>query len=100
MPGLIRGLATVAVVSGTATATRNAVNRHQANKNMAAYSKAAQQQAPPAQQYAPPPEKHYEPAAPSEDDIITQLERLGNLKEQGILTDEEFSAQKAKLLSK
>lgn len=108
MPGLIRGLATVAVVSGTATATRNAVNRHQANKNMAAYSKAAQQQAPPPvqqqapppQQYAPPPEKHYEPAAPSEDDVITQLERLGSLKEQGILTDEEFAAQKAKLLSK
>jgi len=55
------------------------------------------QQAPPPQQvvYAAPP-----PEAPpaQEEDVITQLERLGALKAQGLLTEEEFAAQKAKLL--
>ena len=53
MPGLIRGMARTAAVVGTATATRNAVNRRQADKNYAAYEHAAQQSAPPPQQYAP-----------------------------------------------
>ncbi len=95
MPGLVRGMARTAAVVGTATATRGAVNRRQANKNAAAYSQAAAQA-------APPPQEYYEPApapAPApEEDVITQLERLGALKAQGILTDEEFDAQKAKLL--
>ncbi len=94
MPGLMRGMARTAAVVGTATATRNAVNRRQANKNVAAYSEAAAQAAP------PPAEVQYvEVAAPApEEDVITQLERLGALHAQGILTDEEFAAQKAKLL--
>jgi hypothetical protein len=94
MPGLMRGMARTAAVVGTATATRNAVNRRQASKNAAAYSQAAEQAAP------PPPEVQYvEVAAPSpEDDVITQLERLGALKAQGVLTEEEFAAEKAKLL--
>jgi hypothetical protein len=99
MPGLMRGMARTAAVVGTATATRGAVNRRQADKNAQAYAQAAEsvsvQEAPPAQevQYAPPP------AAPAPDeDVITQLERLGALKAQGILTEEEFAAQKAKLL--
>jgi hypothetical protein len=94
-------MARTAAVVGTATATRNAVNRRQADKNMAAYSQAAQNNAPPPQQVvyaAPPPEviPAQEPAAP--EDPITQLERLGALKAQGLLTDEEFNAQKAKIL--
>jgi hypothetical protein len=96
MPGLVRGMAKTAAVVGTATATRNAVNRRQANKNVAAYSSAVNQtyvQAPPPQQMAPPPE-----AYPEEVDTISQLERLGALYAQGLLTDEEFAAQKAKLL--
>lgn len=98
MPGLVRGMARTAAVVGTATATRNAVNRRQANKNVAAYSQAVNQSysAPPPQQeayYAPEP-----PPPMQDDDIITQLERLGALKAQGILTEEEFVAQKAKLL--
>lgn len=110
MPGLIRGMARTAAVVGTATATRNAVNRRQADKNAQAYSNAMNsvapqqqpqtvyvQQAPPPQQYAPAPQ-YSEPAQPSQDDVIAQLERLGALKAQGILTDEEFQAQKAKLL--
>ena len=98
MPGLVRGMARTAAVVGTATATRNAVNRRQADKNVAAYSQAMEQQAPPPQQYVPPAEENYPPPAPAQDDVITQLERLGNLKAQGILTEEEFAAEKAKLL--
>jgi len=95
MPGLVRGMARTAAVVGTATATRNAVNRRQASKNAEAYAQAeaAYVEAAPAPQvqYAPPP------PAP-EEDVISQLERLGALKAQGILTEEEFAAQKAKLL--
>jgi hypothetical protein len=90
-------MARTAAVVGTATATRNAVNRRQADKNAAAYSQAMAQAAP------PPAEVQYvevaAPAAPApEEDVITQLERLGALKAQGILTEEEFAAEKAKLL--
>jgi type II secretory pathway pseudopilin PulG len=87
-----------AAVVGTATATRNAVNRRQADKNAQAYAQA--QQTAYAQQGPPPEEQYYEPepAPAAQDDVITQLERLGALKAQGILTEEEFQAQKAKLL--
>ncbi len=109
MPGLVRGMARTAAIVGTAEATRNAVNRRQAEKNATAYTNAmnsAQAQvAPPPQQYAPPPEQSAPPPPPAEpapaapvDDPITQLERLGALKAQGLLTDEEFNAQKAKIL--
>ena len=110
MPGLIRGMARTAAVVGTATATRNAVNRRQANKNVQAQATAMNQAYPQQQpQYvmqsggaqpdyivgAPPP---MEMAPPMEEDVITQLERLGALLAQGILTEEEFAIQKAKLL--
>jgi hypothetical protein len=96
MPGLMRGIARTAVIAGTATATSNAVNRRQASKNMAAYDQAAQQQ-----QYAEPaPAPVYAAPAPApEEDMYSQLERLGALKAQGILTEEEFAAEKAKILA-
>jgi hypothetical protein len=92
-------MARTAAVVGTATATRNAVNRRQADKNAQAYAQAtsaayAQTAPPPEEQYAP---VEYAPAP--EEDMITQLERLGALKAQGLLTDEEFAAAKAKLLA-
>jgi hypothetical protein len=91
-------MARTAAVVGTATATRNAVNRRQADKNAAAYTQAMNTAA--AQQAPPPQEVYYEPAAPApEEDVITQLERLGALKAQGLLTEEEFAAQKTKLLA-
>ena len=97
MPGLMRGMARTAAVVGTATATRNAVNRRQADKNVQAYTQA--EQAASAQAAPPPQEQYYAPPPPApEEDVITQLERLGALKAQGILTEEEFQAQKAKLL--
>ena len=98
MPGLLRAVAATAVVSGTATATRNAVNRRQADKNVAAYSEAQQHvQAEQATQAPPPPPAPTKPA-PEKDDIYTQLERLGELHDKGILADEEFAAQKTKIL--
>jgi hypothetical protein len=91
MPGLLRGVARTAVVAGTATAVSNRVSRRQANRwsQQGGY----EEQPPPQQEYAPPP-----PAAAPEPDPIEQLKQLGALHEQGILTDEEFSAQKAKIL--
>jgi hypothetical protein len=97
-------MARTAAVVGTATATRNAVNRRQADKNAQAYTQAMNtanaQAAPPPQQYAPPPQEYAPPppAPVAQEDPITQLERLGALKAQGLITEEEFNAQKAKIL--
>ena len=84
MPGLLRGMARTAVVAGTATAVSNRVSRRQALRW-------AEQD--PAYQ----PEPAAAPAAASSDPI-EQLRQLGELHAQGVLTDEEFAAQKAKLL--
>mgnify|MGYP000919526743 CR=1 FL=1 len=98
MPGLIRGVARTAVVAGTATAVSNRVSRRQAGRwseqEQAQAYQQQQYQQPPPQQYAPPPP----PPAPAEDDMIAKLEQLGALHDKGILTDEEFAAQKAKIL--
>jgi len=90
-------MARTAAVVGTATATRNAVNRRQADKNVQAYAQAEASVA----QAAPPPQEvvYVAPAPAPEEDVITQLERLGALKAQGILTEEEFAAAKQKLLA-
>lgn len=105
MPGLLRGVARTAVVAGTATAVSGRVQRRQAEKYSArdaqiyADRNAAYQQdvAAQQQQYAPPPPPPA-PAAPAADPI-EQLKQLGELHAQGILTDEEFAAQKAKVLN-
>ena len=89
MPGLLRGMARTAVVAGTATAVSNRVSRRQARRwgyeDQAQYAEPAYAEPPPA------------PAAPAADPIA-QLKELAALREQGILTDEEFAAQKAKIL--
>ena len=91
MPGLLRGVARTAVIAGTATAVSNNVSRRQANR----WSQQEQQQAPPQPQYV---EQAPAPAAPAPDPIA-QLKDLAELKNQGILTDAEFEAQKAKILN-
>ena len=93
MPGLLRGVARTAVIAGTATTVSNRVSRRQA-------SRWAEQDAQQQQQYAPQPayEEPPPPAAP-EPDPIEQLKQLAALKDQGILTEEEFAAQKAKILN-
>jgi len=90
MPGLLRGVARTAVVAGTATAVSNRVSRRQASRWAAQDPYAgggyADQPPPP-----PPPE----PAAP---DPVAELRQLAQLRDEGILTDEEFTAQKRRLL--
>ena len=97
MPGLIRGVARTAVVAGTATAVSNRVSRRQARRW--GYMDEPQQEAPP-QQYEPPPQQYAAPPPPpqEEEDPIEKLREYAKLRDDGILTDEEFDAQKRKLL--
>jgi ribonuclease D len=91
MPGLLRGVARTAVIAGTATTVSNRVSRRQGQRwAQQEAQEAPQQQAPVA---APAPA-----SAPAGESVIDQLKELGELKSQGILTEEEFAAQKAKLL--
>jgi hypothetical protein len=93
MPGLLRGMARTAAVAGTATAVSNRVSRRQANR----WAEQDAASAPP----PPPPPQGAAPAGPAAPpDTIEQLKQLGALREQGILTEEEFAAEKAKLLGR
>jgi len=83
MPGLVRGVARTAVVAGTATAVSGRVQRRQS----ARWAEQDQANAAPAQA----------PAAEGSD-TVDQLKQLGELRDSGVLTEEEFAAQKAKLL--
>jgi hypothetical protein len=89
MPGLLRGVARTAVIAGTATSVSNRVSRRQGER----WAQQEQQQAP---AYAEPPPQA--PAPSAADDPIEQLAKLGELRDKGVLTDEEFAQQKAKLL--
>jgi hypothetical protein len=83
MPGLLRGIARTAVIAGTATHVSNNVSRRQA----ARYAEQDAQDV--GQNYAP---------EPTQDDVYVELEKLGQLKNDGILTQEEFDAKKRQLL--
>ena len=89
---LLRGMARAAVISGTATAVSNRVSRRQAERW------AEQGESSPAYLGGGAPEPAPPPAAAGPDPI-EQLKELGQLHQQGILTDEEFAAQKAKILA-
>jgi hypothetical protein len=104
MPGLLRGVARTAVVAGTASAVSGRVQRRQAERfadrdanivarRQAAYQEVAHQ--PPTAQAA-----YTQPAPPplTGDDVIERLKQLADLKTEGILTEEEFAAQKARIL--
>lgn len=93
MPGLLRGLARTALVAGTATAVSNRVSRRQAGRWAAEAAEAAPPPPPP--NYGPPPQNY---GPPPGDDTIDRLRQLGELKSQGILTEEEFEAQKRRIL--
>lgn len=97
--GLIGGMARTAVVAGTATAVSNRVSRRQAGRWAAQDMQQQQTYAePPPQQYAPPPAPT--PAAGVDtDDLIAQLEKLGRLRDSGVLSEAEFEVQKARLLA-
>lgn len=85
MPGLLRGMARTAVVAGTATAVSNRVSRRQ-------YNKWSEQDAINA-----PEQESLQPAAPAADPYV-ELEKLGQLKADGVITEEEFAAKKKQLL--
>ena len=123
MPGLIRAVGRTAVIAGTATAVSNRVSRRQAGRweqqeeakayeaqQAAGYPPpppAQYQQAPPTyqepppqyQQAPPPPAAPPPAAAPDTNEKLAQLQQLGELKAQGILTDVEFEIQKQKILN-
>jgi hypothetical protein len=92
MPGLLRGMARTAVVAGTATAVSNRVSRRQGQRW------AAQESYPPQQAYEPPPQQYAPPPAEPAEDRVSQLKDLADLKAQGMLTDQEFAAEKARIL--
>jgi Short C-terminal domain len=96
--GLVRGMARTAVVAGTATAVSNRVSRRQAarwqDQEYAQQAEAQPQYAAPQPYVAPAPA----PAPGGGDALTAELERLAALRNQGVLTDAEFAAAKAKLL--
>lgn len=100
MPGLLRGVARTAVISGTATAVSNRVSRRQSGR----WAEQDREPQPAPQQDVTPPAPAAPPPAapqPGADDMsskIDQLKQLGDLKAQGVLTDEEFETQKRRIL--
>lgn len=100
MPGLLRGVARTAVIAGTATTVSNRVSRRQAGRWA---QQDAQQDAQQAAAAQPAPTQYTEPApaaAPADDmsSKLAQLKDLGELKAQGVLSEAEFEAQKARIL--
>jgi hypothetical protein len=94
MPGLLRGIARTAIVAGTATAVSNRVSRRQAGR----WARKDQQQAY-AQEPAEPEQEPEPLAAGGMDDTLAQLKQLGELKSQGVLTEDEFQQQKSRILN-
>lgn len=101
MPGLLRGVARTAVVAGTATAVSNRVSRRQAGRwaqqdyERQGYERQGYERQPAQQDVAP---AAAQPVADDMTDKIDQLKQLADLKAQGVLTDEEFEAQKRRVL--
>ena len=91
MPGLLRGIARTAVVAGTASAVGGRVRHRQDQK----WAREDAQAAEPEPQYAEPEQG----SAPPAKDKLQQLKELGDLKAQGVLTEQEFAAEKAKILA-
>jgi hypothetical protein len=90
MPGLLRGIARTAVVAGTASAVGGRVRHRQDQKWARQDAQAAE----------PEPEQVSEQrSAPPATDKLQQLKELGELKAQGVLTEDEFAAEKAKILA-
>jgi membrane protease subunit (stomatin/prohibitin family) len=89
-PGLVRAAATTAVVAGTAGAVRHRQEQKYASQDQEAYEQQMYQQQAAAQQAAP--------AAPAEPDYAAELEKLAQLKNQGIISQEEFDAKKKQIL--
>jgi hypothetical protein len=101
-PGLLGTIARTAVISGTATAVSNRVERGIAGRDMRRQEQAqmqAQQQQPWAAQPEPAPAQAPAPAPAPAGDRVSQLTQLADLKAQGLLTEEEFAREKARILN-
>jgi hypothetical protein len=96
MPGVVRGVARTAVVAGTASAVSGRVHHRQQQK-WAEQGTAQTVYVEPAPQYQQPAPAPPAPP-PAEDNTLDQLEKLADLKSKGILTEEEFAVQKARIL--
>jgi Short C-terminal domain len=100
-PGLMGTVARTAVVAGTATAVAGGVHRHQEQKT--ADQQTADQQTADAQQQQVPqpsaPQAVPQPSAPAEDDRLAKIKELGQMRDQGLLTDQEFASEKARVLA-
>ena len=92
MSPLLRGMARTAMIAGTATAVSNRVSRRQAGR----WAEQEQRQFEPQQQAAPVAPA---PAAGQQEDPVEKVKELAQLHQSGVLTDEEFTAAKAKLLA-
>ena len=103
MPGLLRGIVRTAVVAGTASAVNGRVQRHQARKfaHRDAETYAEREEAYEHRLDNPNPHSQAaeQPMSPPQNDVIGQLKQLAELRDQGILTDEEFKTQKARILA-
>ncbi len=97
---LIRGIARTAAIAGTATAVSGRVQRRQASRfaSRDANTEIEREQAYAEQAPPPPPPPATVPARASGEDMIEQLKGLGELRDQGILTEAEFAVQKARVL--
>jgi hypothetical protein len=96
MPGLLRGVARTAVVAGTATAVSNRVSRRQGQRWAEQEQQGDEQE--PAGQAVPEQGSSPEEAGDGMDAKLTQLKQLGELKDAGVLTEDEFQAQKSQIL--
>jgi hypothetical protein len=94
MPGLLRGVARTAVVAGTATAVSNRVSRRQAGR----WAGKDQQQSEQEPAYDEAPDDSQAPPEDAMSNKLEQLKQLGELKSQGVLTEEEFQTQKQRIL--
>ncbi|WP_072691520.1 SHOCT domain-containing protein [Rhodococcus marinonascens] len=94
-PGLLGTVARTAVITGTARATSSAMSRRSAGKEAQQQERAEQAAQAQYSQQQPPPNT----APAGDDDLISRIQELVQLKDAGMLTDEEFAAAKAKLLS-
>ena len=109
--GLLRGVARTAVVAGTATAVSNRVSRRQAGRWQQQSDQQAAEQyeqaPPPQQQYAQPQQVYVAAPVPAEPDDapdsmqakLDALKQLGELKSSGVLSEQEFQQEKAKILN-
>ncbi len=95
-PGLVRAAATTAVIAGTAGAVRHRQDQKYAAKDQAAYDEqqAAYDQGVAAAQQA----SAAAPAQPAAPDYVAELEKLAQLKGQGLISDEDYEAKKKQIL--